>query len=93
MTVAPGDLLTEVMTAFPGPEPPLATALSTPDPNDVTYLSRIEDLVGEEAALLAIPADQRDQTQRDRLRTIATDLDRIFETLRRRAQRLSAGHG
>lgn len=81
------------MTAFPGPEPPLAKALSTPDPNEVTYFSRIEDLVGEEAALLAIPADRRDQTQHDRLRTIATDLDRIFETLRERAQRLAPGHG
>jgi hypothetical protein len=80
------------MTAFPGPEPPLGKTLATPDPTDVTYFARIEDLVGEEQALLAIPADERSPAQRDRLYTISTDLDRIFEKLRERAQRLARGH-
>jgi hypothetical protein len=77
------------MTAFPGPEPPLAEAKTAPDPDDVTLFARIEDLVGEEAALIAIPADRRDRGQRDRLHTITADLDRIFDKLRERARRLA----
>ncbi len=80
------------MTAFPGPEPPLAKTLATPDPDDVTYLSRIEDLIGEEQALLAIPAHQREPHHHERLQTIAADLDRIFEKLHERAQRPATGH-
>jgi hypothetical protein len=77
------------MSAFPGAEPPLAGAKAAPKPSDVTYFSRIEDLVGEEAALLAVPPDDRSQSQRDRLRAITADLDRIFDTLRERARRVS----
>lgn len=77
------------MSAFPGAEPPLADAKAAPEPSDVTYFSRIEDLVGEEAALLTVPPDERSQGQRDRLHAIAADLDGIFDTLRARARRLA----
>jgi hypothetical protein len=80
------------MTAFPGPEPELARARATADPTDATYFSHIEGLVGEEAALLAIPAHEREPHHHERLHTIATDLDRIFEKLHERAERLAAGH-
>ena len=77
------------MSAFPGAEPPLAKVKTAPEPGDLTYFSRIEGLVGEEAALLAIPAEQRSQGQRDRLHAITEELDRIFDTLRERARRLA----
>jgi hypothetical protein len=77
------------MSAFPGAEPPLAEVNAAPEPSDVTYFSRVEGLVGEEAALLAVAPDDRTQTQRDRLHAIAADLDRIFDTLRERARRLT----
>jgi hypothetical protein len=50
-------------------------------------------LCGEEAALLAIPADERSKRQRDRLRAITDDLDRAWEKLRERAERLARRDG
>jgi hypothetical protein len=80
------------MTAFPGPESELAKARAAADATDVTYFSHIEDLVGEEAALLAIPAHEREPHHHERLHAIASDLDRIFEKLHERAQRPATGH-
>ena len=57
-------------------------------PPDVELFARIERLCGEEAALRAIPADERNQHQRDRLRAIAGELDRAWHLLRERAERL-----
>lgn len=68
-----------------GPEDLAAT------PPELGLFARIEGLVGEEAALLAIPAHQRDQAQRDRLRAIGEELDRIWERLRERAERRGRG--
>jgi hypothetical protein len=51
--------------------------------------ARIEGLVGEEEALLKIPAEQRNQQQHDRLRSIGAELDRVFGHLRDRAGRLT----
>jgi hypothetical protein len=55
---------------------------------DVSLFARIEGLVGEEDALLQIPPRERRAPQHDRLRAIGDELDRIWETLRDRAERL-----
>ena len=60
-------------------------------PQDAGLFAHIEDLVGQEHALLLIPAHERTEKQRDRLRDIGAELDRITERLRERAERL-AGH-
>jgi hypothetical protein len=57
-------------------------------PPEVELFARLEGLCGEEAALLAIPANERNQHQRDRLRAIAGELDRAWHLLRERAERL-----
>jgi hypothetical protein len=46
--------------------------------------------MGEEAALLAIPHEDRSQHHHDRLKAIGGELDRAFEKLRERAERV--GH-
>jgi hypothetical protein len=71
--------------------PPRSEPPFPPRKPDVSLLSRIEGLVGEEDALLLIPAKDRSAHQHDRLRSIGDELDRIWETLRRRAERLEAG--
>ena len=60
-----------------------------PMPSDVETFARIEGLAGEEDALLRIPADQRTGEQHERLHHITTELDRIFEHLRERAERVA----
>jgi hypothetical protein len=77
------------MNAFQGLEPRRAKGDFAPDQPDLDLFARIEGLVGEEAALLAIPARDRDDAQRDRLHAIAAELDRAFERLRERAERLA----
>jgi hypothetical protein len=57
-------------------------------PHDIATFARIEGLVGEEHALLQIPARERTREQDDRLHHITTELDRIFEHLRERAERI-----
>ena len=39
--------------------------------------------------MLRIPAEERSHRQRERLRSIADELDRAFESLRGRARRLA----
>jgi hypothetical protein len=63
---------------------------AAPPPEEGLF-ARIEGLVGEEAALLRIPAEERSHRQRERLRSIADELDRAFESLRDRARRLADG--
>jgi hypothetical protein len=60
-------------------------------PEELELFARIEGLVGEEAVLLATPPEQRKDHERERLRAIAEQLDRIWERLRERAESL-AGH-
>lgn len=62
----------------------------SPIPEGVELFARIEGLVGEEAALLAVPHEQRKQAQHERLRAVSEELDRIWEKLRQRAERRSA---
>jgi hypothetical protein len=59
-----------------------------PERPDASLFARIEGLVGEEDALLTIPARERTRDQHDRLRDIGDELDRIWERLRARAKRL-----
>ena len=59
-------------------------------PVDLDLFARIEGLVGEEKALLEIPARERSQEQKDRLRDVGAELDRISDALRARAARLGA---
>ena len=68
------------------PRPRRANDLGSGRP-EVELFARIEGLCGEEAALLAIPANERKQGQRDRLRAIAGELDRLWHLLRERAER------
>jgi hypothetical protein len=64
----------------------------SPIPPELELFARIEGLVGEEAALLAIPRQERKREQRDRLREISAELDRIWEKLQARATHLRAKH-
>jgi hypothetical protein len=69
------------------------SATAKPDGSELTTLARVEGLIGEERALLDIPAHQRTAEQHTRLREIAEELDRLWATLRERADRLSHHHG
>ena len=60
----------------------------SPIPDELELLARIEGLVGEEAALLTVPREHRRQEQHERLRAISDELDRIWASLRGRAERL-----
>jgi hypothetical protein len=60
----------------------------TREPPGASLFARIEGLLGEEDALLLIPARERTEDQHDRLRAIGDELDRIWERLRERAERL-----
>jgi hypothetical protein len=61
-------------------------------PAELELFARIEGLVGEEAALLALPREKRDRKQHERLLALSAELDRIAERLRERAERLGLGH-
>jgi hypothetical protein len=61
----------------------------SPIPEELKLFARIEGLIGEEAALLAIPLQQRREEQRQRLKAISAELDRIWDCLRARARRIS----
>jgi hypothetical protein len=74
------------MSAFPGSELPRDPDDLAPRQPELGLFARIEGLVGEEAALLRIPHHQRDREQRERLRAIADELDRIWDKLRSRAE-------
>jgi len=55
---------------------------------EASLFARIENLVGEEHALLLIPAAERRRREHERLREIEGQLDRIWEKLRERSRRL-----
>jgi hypothetical protein len=72
--------------------PPTKMKDLSPIPPELELFARIEGLVGEEAALLAIPREKRDQKQHERLLALSAELDRIWERLRERAEHLGRGH-
>jgi hypothetical protein len=76
------------MSAFPGWElPRTRDEINPPLPEKELY-ARIEGLIGQEIALLDIPAEQRTHAEHDRLHAIGAELDRIHERLRERAESL-----
>jgi hypothetical protein len=81
--------------AVPPLEPPPASGDRVPLSDAAKAFARIEGLIGEEHALLMIPAHERSEAQHRRLREIAAELDGIWERLRERAERLgvSPRHG
>jgi hypothetical protein len=77
------------MTAFEDLEPERGPKDFVPGSPDLELFAHVEGLAGEEAALLAVPHEDRSQHQHDRLKAIGEELDRVFEHLRERAQRLA----
>jgi hypothetical protein len=53
--------------------------------------AHIEGLVGEEDALLRIPAHERTAHHHERLSSIGAELDRVWEKLRGRAEQAAGG--
>jgi hypothetical protein len=85
-----GGVLPPGAMTVPWEGPPRSEPPFPPRKPDVSLLARIEGLVGEEDALLRIPARERSAPQHDRVRAIGEELDRIWATLRERAERLEA---
>jgi hypothetical protein len=75
------------VTVDPAPLPRGKDELA-PDPLGLETFARLEGLIGQETALLKIPAKDRDREQNERLGSIADELDRLWDLLRRRAERL-----
>jgi hypothetical protein len=75
------------MTVLPAWERPEAAESPASPPPELQTFARIEGMIGEEAALLTIPAHERSEQQRNRLRAITDELDRLSEALRGRAAR------
>ena len=63
------------------------TGTSPGFPRDLEAYAHIEGLVGEENELLESAEEDRKEEHRQRLHAITEELDRAWETLRRRAER------
>ena len=59
----------------------------SPIPRDLEVYAHIEGLVGEENELMEEAERSRKEEHRERLHAIGKELDRTWETLRRRAER------
>jgi hypothetical protein len=75
------------MTVPPFEPPGVPRDLGPGLSDDAEVFARIENLMGEEDALLRIPARDRSAHQHERLRLIGEELDRAFEKLRERGER------
>jgi hypothetical protein len=80
------------MSMIPGQHPPRSPDELIAESGSMGTFARIEGLIGEEDALLRIPAKRRTDAQHERLRAIADELDRIWEKLRDRAERAAQRH-
>ena len=60
-------------------------------PPGLEACARVESMVGEEERLLEEAEEGHRQDQRERLHTIGKELDHVWETLRRRAERRGTG--
>jgi hypothetical protein len=80
------------VTIDPVPQPRGPDDLA-PRSAELDLFARVEGLAGEEDALLRIPTRERTAEQRDRLRVIGEELDRIWQTLAERARRRTATAG
>ena len=78
------------MTAFPGPEIPRERGPGdvAPEPSQFDLYAHIEGLCSEEDRLLEIAEQERTQEHHERLRHLGAELDRAWEHLRARAERL-----
>jgi Protein of unknown function (DUF2630) len=61
-------------------------------PRDLEVYAHIEGLVGEETELSEEAEEGRNEEHRERLHAIGEELDRAWETLRRRAERRAKRH-
>ena len=77
------------MTAFEDLEPERGPEDFVPGSRDLELYAQVEGLMGEEAALLAVPHEDRSQHHHDRLKAIGGELDRAFEKLRERAEHVA----
>ena len=59
----------------------------SPIPRDFDAYAHVEGLVGEETELLEQAEEGRKEDHRERLHAITEELDRVWETLRRCAER------
>jgi hypothetical protein len=75
------------MSVFPGWWEEHRAEYMNADLPEEGLFARVEGLVGEEDALLKIPAHQRSGEQHERLGSIARELDRVWEHLRDRIER------
>jgi hypothetical protein len=71
--------------------PPGSKSELNPVPLELDLYAHVEGLVGEEAALLKIPAAERSREQHERLHALGAELDRLWEKLRERGERLGRG--
>jgi hypothetical protein len=65
----------------------------SPIPRDLEVYAHIEGLVGEENELLEGAEEDRKEEHRERLRALTRELDRAWDTLRRRAERRGKSDG
>jgi hypothetical protein len=79
------------MSVFPGWWEQHRAEYMTAELPETGLFAHIEGLVGEEHALLQIPAAERTDEHHERLRSIGAELDRVFEKLRERAGRRPRG--
>jgi hypothetical protein len=59
----------------------------SPIPHDLEVYAHIEGLVGEENELLETAEEDRTENHHERLHAIEEQLNRVWDTLRRRAER------
>jgi Protein of unknown function (DUF2630) len=76
------------VAGFPDEELARAHAADlSPIPRGLDAYAHLEGLVGEETQLLEQAEQDRREEHHERLRAIGEELDRVWETLRRRAER------
>jgi hypothetical protein len=76
------------LMALPGDIEELARAeVHEPElPEELRTFARIEGLMGQEHALLLIPAEKRTDRERRLLKAVTAELDRIVEKLKERSE-------
>jgi hypothetical protein len=80
------------MTAFSSWEHPRGPGDPLEDNPELGLYARLEGLVGEELRLLSIAEEKRTEAEREKLRRIGEELDRMWNRLRERAERLRPGY-
>ncbi|QEC49751.1 DUF2630 family protein [Baekduia soli] len=76
------------MSTFPGGEGPLQSGGPRHEHTQIELYGHVEGLCREETELLELAEHERTAHQHERLQAITAELDRIWEHLRERAQRL-----